>query len=576
MPHPLPPRPTRDPKDPPRSIDAYFEEAHSSTSGSHHVRLGFWLIFFSLGVANSGDATEIGAMNYILSSPGFGEEMLGPSSGDFAGRGAAIASSVFAGMLIGGVVTGALGDRTGRRPILLSGLVINATAGAASAFSPSAAALCLCRFVGGLGIGAVLSSLLALAAELSPPSRRGFCVTFVASFWSAGQIYVAALAMLLFGERGASWRVFALVAAAPCAVGGVLVWAVVPESARFLALRGRYGDAARVANVVADGMGYRGAAIEAEEVRHHFEAEAANAKPPVTLPRTLSRMQSGLQHTKEAARGVRRLYGKDLILRSTLPLQIVWATMSFGSGLCTWITKIFESIDPTSMYLHSLYFALANVPGNIAATLLVDRIGRKRLLVVSMMCASLSLFVFADAASDSSGGKDRPVQVMLGACIFHAFLVMGWCSISCMTTELFPTDVRGAGSGICAASGRIAAMLVQFVNGALIGRPGMLLSVAAGSIMVGAVAPAAFRVEETGGTHLHDRTGDGKATVVMGATAAVSSTEHSHVGHVRRRQITAGGMEITMDGSSDPIMLKNPASEVVPSNETDFASKEIV
>mmetsp|Transcript_42134 Transcript_42134/g.127830 ORF Transcript_42134/g.127830 Transcript_42134/m.127830 type:complete len:107 (-) Transcript_42134:3-323(-) len=66
----------------------------------------------------------------------------------------------------------------------------------------------------------------------------------------------------------------------PCAVGGALVWAFVPESARFLALRGRYGEAAKAANRLADGMGYRGPAMEADEVRYHFEKEALAFKPP--------------------------------------------------------------------------------------------------------------------------------------------------------------------------------------------------------------------------------------------------------------------------------------------------------
>ena len=406
-------------------------------------------------------------------------------------------------MLVGGIVSGSFCDRTGRRPTLLLGLGINSLAGLASALSPNVAALCLFRFLAGLGIGAILSSLITLATELSPPSRRGLFITFVASFWTLGSIYTALAALILMGTYGLNWRALSVAAAFPCAVGGAMVWAIVPESARFLALRGRYEEAAAAANRVADGMGYQGPPIEAEEVRHHFSAMEGVANPPI-VPFTLSRMQSCLRYTKEAAAGIRHLYSRDLCLRSTLPLQVIWFSMSFGSGLCTWITQIFESVGVGNVYVSSLIFAIANIPGNMAASVLMDRLGRKALLVLSMTFASLSLLAFAHGARQGAEGGNGS-QILISACFFHCFLVMGWCAISCMTSELFPTSVRSTGMGVCAASGRVAAMMAQFVNGALIERPSVLLTVASTAIMMGAFGPVLFRTKETAKIHLHDR-----------------------------------------------------------------------
>lgn len=58
-----------------------------------------------------------------------------------------------------------------------------------------------------------------------------------------------------------------------------------------------------------------------------------------------------------------------------------------------------------------------------------------------------------------------------------------------MTSELFPTTVRSTGMGVCAASGRIGAMMAQFVNGALVGRPVRLLVVASVTLAMGAMTP---------------------------------------------------------------------------------------
>eukprot|EP00984_Skeletonema_dohrnii_P033332 scaffold29533_cov78-Skeletonema_dohrnii-CCMP3373.AAC.1 len=131
-----------------RSVDDYYNIAYEEGTN----RWQFWLIFLSLGIANSGDATEISCMNYILSHPLFKEEILqkGTLEEDYGGRGAAIASSIFAGMLIGGIVTGAYGDRLGRRPTLLAGLFLNATSGIAASMAQTAVIMCGCRFFAGL------------------------------------------------------------------------------------------------------------------------------------------------------------------------------------------------------------------------------------------------------------------------------------------------------------------------------------------------------------------------------------------------------------------------------------------
>lgn len=522
---PLPSRPTHDPATSKyRTIDDFYETAYSS-SPVKSLPLGFWTIFLALGIANSGDATEIGCMNYILSNPGFQEEIL---KGDYEHKGALIASSIFGGMLIGGILTGAFGDsRVGRRPTLLMGLAMNSLSGFASALAQSAWEMCIFRFFSGLGIGAVLSSLITLATELSPPSKRGFWITFVAGFWTIGSIYVAVMALLLFDFHDKSWRVFALVSAAPCFVGCILVWAVVPESARFLALRGRYEEALKTANKVADGMGYRGSPLTIEEVRSQFcdgsgasawshcgrlELESADLPSgggTLSNPKKLTRMESVALHGKEAAGSIRQLYSKDLRMR-TIGLQLIWFSMSFGSGLCTWITKIFDTIHVSDVYLYSLYFALANVPGNVAAGYLVDHVGRKNLLLVAMVSSALSLLAFSEATEDA---ENRKIQVVVSACVFHAFLVIGWCAITCMTSEIFPTAVRSTGMGICAAVGRLAAMLVQFVNGALVDQPSLLLMFAAISILAGAAVPIIFRMKDMSLMHLHDTAcGDTAAT----------------------------------------------------------------
>eukprot|EP00574_Skeletonema_japonicum_P004676 CAMPEP_0201723616 /NCGR_PEP_ID=MMETSP0593-20130828/7608_1 /ASSEMBLY_ACC=CAM_ASM_000672 /TAXON_ID=267983 /ORGANISM="Skeletonema japonicum, Strain CCMP2506" /LENGTH=508 /DNA_ID=CAMNT_0048214745 /DNA_START=44 /DNA_END=1570 /DNA_ORIENTATION=+ len=469
-----------------RSVDDFYNTAYEEGTN----RWQFWLIFLSLGIANSGDATEISCMNYILSHPLFKEEILqkGTLEDDYGGRGAAIASSIFAGMLIGGIVTGAYGDRLGRRPTLLAGLFLNATSGIAASMASSAVIMCECRFFAGLGIGAVLSSLITLASELSPAKHRGWYITIVGGFWTLGSVFIALLAFILFGRSNISWRVFVLIAASPTLLGGILVYAFVPESPRYLALHGRYQDAADVANHVAEAMGFRGKQLTVGEIRDHY-GHLTEEKDYL------------IQKNNNAMKKIRNLYGKNLLLNTTLPLQIVWFSMSFGSGLCTWITKLFEEIGLSDIYLQSLYFALANIPGNALATVLVDRVGRKVLLFGSMTSAALCLALAAHGASDAEA---RQLQVILSSCAFHSFLVTGWCALSVMTSELFPTSIRGTGMGVCSGVGRIAGILVQYVNGAFIDQPLVLLLAAATCMMTGAFAPIVCKLEDMTDKHLFE------------------------------------------------------------------------
>jgi len=473
-----------------RSLDEFYNVAYEHATA--RSRWNYYLMFLALGVANSGDATEISCMNYILSHPLFKEEiiMADGRTEDYARRGAAIASSIFAGMLIGGILTGSYGDRWGRRPTLLSGLFVNAISGLSSSVAQTATMMGACRFSAGLGIGAVLSSLITLAGELSPSARRGRLITAVGGFWTLGSVFIAFLAYVLFGRNDYSWRIFVLIAASPTLLGGAMVWALVPESPRFLALHGRYEEAATAANAIAASMGYAGRELTERELRAEY---GALAEDEADAPR----------RDEPALRKIYELYGKGLARTVTIPLQVVWFSMSFGSGLCTWITKLFEELGLANIYLQSLYFAAANVPGNVAAAALVDRVGRKPLLCGSMTGAALCLGLAAHGARET-----RQTQVILASCLFHSFLVAGWCALSVMTSESFPTSVRGTGVGVCSGVGRVAGILVQYVNSAFIGQPLVLLLVASSCMMAGALAPIILK--------MHDLTNQNLSEVPVG------------------------------------------------------------
>jgi hypothetical protein len=126
------------------------------------------------------------------------------------------------------------------------------------------------------------------------------------------------------------------------------------------------------------------------------------------------------------------------------------------------------------------------------------------MLVSSSLAAALSLMTFALFARESESQALNTSGIVLSACFFQAWTIAAWNTIDCMTTERFPTSVRSTGMGVCAASGRIGAMIAQIINGALVGNPVRLLMVASTSLMIAAVGPFLLPQEDYSNRPLDD------------------------------------------------------------------------
>jgi MFS family permease len=429
-----------------RSVDDLFDQ--SRTNG---------LIFLALGMANSSDASEILCLSYILADPVFKENILKDSTGGL------LTGSVFCGMLLGGLYIGIYSDRIGRRPALLAGLVLNGAAGITSCLVTNITQLCLIRFVAGLGIGATVPPLFALASELTSDSKRGLWVSVVASFWMIGSLFVAIVAYCILDAYG--WRVFGSVCALPSCVGAILVYTLVPESPRYLLLQGRYQHALEAANRSVQ----QTPKWTIDEVLHHHEIAATRCQLD-----DRSALEGFLPTVKE-------LYNDSF--RTAVTLQVAWFSLSFASyGLLTWINRIFANVGLKDVYFNEILFAGANLPGNVFAAVFLDRLGRGQVLSGSLWVAAFSLVMFAAF----SGYQDL---VVLSACVFQAASVSAWNAIDVVTSEGFPVSTRSTGLSVCAATGRIGAGIAQLCNAALIDSPGRLLLLSAFMLVVGSMTP---------------------------------------------------------------------------------------
>lgn len=195
---------------------------------------GFLLILLALVV----EGFDLQAANFagpsIIEAFGIGKAELGP-----------LLSASLVGVLFGAVLIGPLGDRIGRRTILISACVAYGLLSLAAAFATSLTQLIGLRFLIGIGLGAVLPNALALAGELAPRRHLARATGLVGIGISFGGVVAGVVAARVLPTHG--WPgLFIAGGILPIVIAGLL-WLGLPESPVLSAeARGERGGVAAI------------------------------------------------------------------------------------------------------------------------------------------------------------------------------------------------------------------------------------------------------------------------------------------------------------------------------------------
>ena len=398
-----------------------------------------------------------------------------------------IASSGFVGMAVGASLGGLLADRVGRRHVFAVTLLVYGIATGASALSWSVASLIALRFVVGLGLGAELPVASTLVSEFAPPRIRGRMVVALESFWAVGWTVAALVGFLVVPSSDAGWR-WALALGALPALWAVVVRRKLPESVRFLEARGQHDAAeATVRRFERSAAGSRGSADTGAvprpaEVRAHRAAGSAVilSVPPAPLPR------------------VRELLSPTLRGR-TVVLWVVWFTLNFAYyGAFIWLPTVLHAsgLSLVRSFGYTLVITLAQLPGYALSALLVEKWGRRPTLAAFLVGAAAAASMFAGAAGTA--------QVLTAGMLLSFFNLGAWGALYAITPELYPTRLRGTGSGWAAGVGRIASIVAPLAVPLLRARGGTTLLFAAFAIVFMVAALGALRLPERRGQVLEE------------------------------------------------------------------------
>ena len=362
------------------------------------------------------------------------------------------------------------------------------------------------RFLAGLGVGAIQATQSVFAAELSSPNERGFIVSLVSNFFLVGIICNSMLGFLLFGGSGiayatdsivvSKWRVFIALSTVPTLLAFILSWSFLPESPRFSAMVGDYEKAAFNANRIANQiMGWRYPqnlattipnAMTSLELSHYYTHLQQQGDQPTTNASTVNNIREVLLQCRAILYQFYNHYSNDVShsnVRNThrvrwiaIYLQLLYMALSAGASVNVWMNVILKNIHVgNNIYFDSLLSSFFCIPGAAICSILIDRIGRRKLITSSMAFAGFALLfaawiVGSSQSYDNNTSTVRTVALVWLVCLYNASMSCSWTVLNVMISESFPTKIRSAAFAICGAAGRLSLIGTQYVNGAWMNR----------------------------------------------------------------------------------------------------------
>lgn len=353
-----------------------------------------------------------------------------------------IASSTYVGFLIGALLSGLLGDRFGRKVVMMWALVLFCMATFANAFATNFHEFYILRMIAGLGMGAEGAIVAPYLSEFVSSRYRGRFTGALAGFFSFGFVLSAVLGYLLVPTGPDGWRYLMVIAALPVLS---LLWMrrSLFESPRWLEGMGRHEEAARVCDAIE---------AQVQSATGHPLQPPQRAARPALVPKT--------DQPKGFFYGLAALL-KPQYLTTTIVVWVFWITVIFCYyAFLVWIPSLLvaKGFTITKSFSFTILIYVAQIPGYYSAAYFNDKIGRKYTILAYMLVACLAAMGLAFSAGDT--------EIML----YSMLLSFGMNGVIAgqytYTAEIYPTAIRATGMGAASAFARIGSIASPTIIGA--------------------------------------------------------------------------------------------------------------
>lgn len=332
-------------------------------------------------------------------------------------------TSFYIGMFIGAFTCGYLSDKIGRKKMMIITTIIHALFTALFSLARDFNTAFIIRLIAGYGAGGLLPLPGVYVAEFTPARYRGRFLGLVETSWVFGALIASGLSLSIIPNYG--WRALFYAGLIPLAVVPAIF--STPESVRYLERRRKHAEAMKVLRL----FGIK----EIDETVGH-EEEERRAK-------------------------LSDLFSKNYRSR-TIVLWTLWFVLVYTyHGIFIWLKKFFTAsgLIPNPLLYYFIVTSI-QVPGYLVATILLDKVGRKKVLLIFLTLSGLGCLGFSLANDFTS--------ILVTSSIISFFNLGAWAALYTYTPELYPTEIRATGSGSAASCGRVGGILQGPITGAVL------------------------------------------------------------------------------------------------------------
>ncbi|OBT66907.1 hypothetical protein VE03_04156 [Pseudogymnoascus sp. 23342-1-I1] len=369
------------------------------------------------------------------------------------------------GTFFGAIAAGDIADFIGRRPTIILGSAIFSVGAILQTASTTLAVMVVGRLIAGLGVGFISAIIILYMSEIAPKKVRGalvsgyqFCITI--------GILLANCVVYATQNRDdtGSYRI-------PIAVQ--FLWAIIlatglfflPESPRFFVKKGKLEQAAKALASV------RGQPIDSDYIQDELAEIIANHEYEMqVIPQT-----TYLQGWANCFHGS-ITKGSSNLRRTILGIVLQMMQQLTGINFIFYFGTVFFTALGTidNPFLISLVTTLVNVLSTPLAFWIVERFGRRRILIIGATGMVIAQFIVGIiGVTAGAPGKDNSsaVKAMIAfICINISFFATTWGpSAWVVIGEIFPLPIRSRGVGLSTASNWFWNCIIGVITPYLVG-----------------------------------------------------------------------------------------------------------
>ncbi|KAL9968411.1 hypothetical protein ACROYT_G026787 [Oculina patagonica] len=341
--------------------------------------------------------------------------------------GSVSSSVIFAGWLLGVVILGWVSDKFGRREVMYFSTALAAVFGFASGFSPLFWLFVAARFVVGFLLGGASVCQFVLVTEFVGVRHRHSAGIICFFAWAFSLMTIP-----LFAYFIRDWRTLTIVLSAQ-GLPAIFVWWLLPESPRWLLVKGKVDKAGKILADVA-----------------RFNRKEM-PQEPLLAPRSP-------EDGDNSAGGFRDLFATVKMSRTTLVCWFGW----FMNSMVYYGVSLSAPVLGGNMYLNFFLISALEIPANYATIFCNKKFGRKKTVIFPMILAALAS-TGAVLLTRNSDDKGFLAGRIIMALLAKFFITVSFDAIYVFSAELFPTVVRNTGMGTSSGVGRIGSFSSSYI-----------------------------------------------------------------------------------------------------------------